>query len=93
MDRAADNHYRTMTLDDIQALSVPAANDCVLFLSATVPMLQEAFHIVWVKDRVGTGYWFRNMHELLLVGTRGDIPTPAPRRAVRLGARVQRGRS
>jgi N6-adenosine-specific RNA methylase IME4 len=32
---------------------------------------------VWVKDRVGTGYWFRNAHELLLLGTRGDIPCPA----------------
>src|SRR5262249_3399022 len=27
---------------------------------------------------VGTGYWFRNNHELLLVGTRGKIPAPAP---------------
>jgi N6-adenosine-specific RNA methylase IME4 len=34
---------------------------------------------VWVKDRIGTGYWFRNQHELLLVGTRGaKVPAPAP---------------
>jgi N6-adenosine-specific RNA methylase IME4 len=33
---------------------------------------------VWVKDHAGTGYWFRNRHELLLVGTRGHIPAPAP---------------
>jgi N6-adenosine-specific RNA methylase IME4 len=32
---------------------------------------------VWVKDRVGTGYWFRNRHELLLVGRKGNIPAPA----------------
>ena len=32
---------------------------------------------VWVKDRIGTGYWFRNRHELLLVGTRGNVPAPA----------------
>jgi N6-adenosine-specific RNA methylase IME4 len=31
-----------------------------------------------VKDRTGTGFWFRNAHELLLVGTRGDLPAPAP---------------
>jgi N6-adenosine-specific RNA methylase IME4 len=31
-----------------------------------------------MKDRIGTGYWFRNKHELLLVGVRGKIPAPAP---------------
>jgi N6-adenosine-specific RNA methylase IME4 len=90
MDRAADNHYETMRLDDIKAMAVPAATDCVLFLWATAPMLPEALsvmeawgftyksHCIWVKDRVGTGYWFRNKHELLLVGTRGKVPAPAP---------------
>lgn len=90
MDRAADNHYPTMTLSDIKAMAVPAADDCVLFLWATAPMLPEALavmavwgftyksHCVWTKDRVGTGYWFRNQHELLLVGTKGNIPAPAP---------------
>jgi hypothetical protein len=33
---------------------------------------------VWVKPRVGTGYWNRNRHELLLLGTRGKVPCPAP---------------
>ena len=38
-------------------------------------------HIVWLKkdragekDRAGTGYWSRNVHEILLVGTRGESP-------------------
>ena len=35
-------------------------------------------NFVWAKDRAGTGYWARNKHELLLVGTRGTIPAPAP---------------
>ena len=90
MDRSADNHYQSMELDDIKAMAIPAADDCVLFLWATAPMLPEALevmeawgfryksHCVWVKDRVGTGYWFRNKHELLLVGTRGSVPAPAP---------------
>jgi N6-adenosine-specific RNA methylase IME4 len=89
MDRAADNHYPTMALDGICALAVPAADDAVLFLWATVPMLPEALevmaawgftyrsHFVWVKHRLGTGYWNRNKHELLLVGTRGEVPAPA----------------
>jgi N6-adenosine-specific RNA methylase IME4 len=34
-------------------------------------------HGIWAKDRVGTGYWFRNQHELLFVGTRGHVPAPA----------------
>src|SRR5262249_3184836 len=33
---------------------------------------------VWVKDKLGLGYWARNRHELLLIGTRGHIPAPAP---------------
>jgi N6-adenosine-specific RNA methylase IME4 len=89
MDRAADNHYPTVTLAEIKALKVPAADDCVLFLWATVPMLPQALdvmtawgfvyrsHFIWLKDRIGTGYWSRNKHELLLVGTRGNIPAPA----------------
>lgn len=90
MDRAADNHYPTMPVAEIMALKVPAADDAVLFLWATVPMLPEALnvmgawgftyksHFVWMKNQAGTGYWNRNKHELLLVGTKGDIPAPAP---------------
>jgi N6-adenosine-specific RNA methylase IME4 len=35
-------------------------------------------NIVWVKDRMGLGYWVRNQHEHLLIGVRGNIPAPAP---------------
>jgi N6-adenosine-specific RNA methylase IME4 len=31
---------------------------------------------VWVKDRSGLGLVFRNQHELLLYGTRGNMPGP-----------------
>jgi N6-adenosine-specific RNA methylase IME4 len=91
MDRSADNHYPTSETDAICARPVQdiAADDCVLFLWATVPMLPDALrvmaawgfeyksHAIWLKDKVGTGYWFRNQHELLLVGTRGNVPAPA----------------
>jgi N6-adenosine-specific RNA methylase IME4 len=91
MDRAADNHYPTSATEVIASrpIAAIAANDCVLFLWATVPMLPQALmvmgawgfdyvsHVVWEKDRLGTGYWFRNTHELLLVGTRGNPPAPA----------------
>jgi N6-adenosine-specific RNA methylase IME4 len=92
MDRAADNHYPTMTLEEIADLDIAsiAADDCVLFLWATGAMDPRAHEVmrawgfdyrsqfVWVKDRAGTGYWNRNQHELLLIGVRGDIPAPAP---------------
>jgi N6-adenosine-specific RNA methylase IME4 len=88
---AAQMHYETSPLDVIKARDVPsiAADDCALFLWATVPMLPQALEVmaawgfayksnfVWVKDKIGTGYWNRNQHELLLVGTRGKIPAPA----------------
>jgi N6-adenosine-specific RNA methylase IME4 len=35
-------------------------------------------HCIWDKGRTGTGYWFRQQHELLLVGARGNVPAPTP---------------
>jgi N6-adenosine-specific RNA methylase IME4 len=92
MDRAADQHYSTSPTEIIASRDVAsiAADDCVLFMWATVPMLPQAIevgrawgfeyrsHCIWAKDKEGTGYWFRNTHELLLVFTRGNIPAPAP---------------
>lgn len=90
-DRSADNHYPTSSTEDIMARGVKdiAADDCVLFLWATSPMIKDALRVmdawgftyksqaIWNKDKIGTGYWFRNKHEILLVGTRGEIPAPA----------------
>ena len=92
LDRAADNHYPTSCTEVIAARDVQsiAADDCVLFLWATGPMLPHALlimatwgfnyksHYVWGKDKVGTGFWNREKHELLLIGTRGNVPCPAP---------------
>lgn len=91
-DRAADSHYATSSTEEIKQLDVAgiAARECVLFLWATAPILPQALevmtawgfapvtHFVWVKNKAGTGYWNRNKHELLLVGTRGNVPAPAP---------------
>jgi N6-adenosine-specific RNA methylase IME4 len=35
-------------------------------------------HLIWIKDRIGTGYWCRNRHEILLIGSKGTVPAPAP---------------
>jgi N6-adenosine-specific RNA methylase IME4 len=90
MDRAADNHYPTVTVAKLLEMKAPAAKNAVLFLWATAPMMPQALEVmkawgfdyksqcVWAKNRIGTGYWFRNKHELLLVGTRGKkLPAPA----------------
>jgi N6-adenosine-specific RNA methylase IME4 len=89
-DRAAANHYLVQTTAEIRAIPVAkiAADDCVLYLWATVPMLHDALDVmaawefeyvssmVWVKTRIGTGYWARNQHELLLIGTKGKPAMP-----------------
>jgi N6-adenosine-specific RNA methylase IME4 len=117
MDRSAENHYPTMTLEELLDLPVPsiAAENSIIFYWTTVPMLIEHLyvletwgfltfrprgpdgklargedgklvpfnpdaryvsHCIWGKDRIGTGYWFRNKHEILLVCVKGNIPAP-----------------
>jgi N6-adenosine-specific RNA methylase IME4 len=89
--REIENQYPTMELNDICNLEVVkiANDDCVLFLWATNPKLQEALlvidswgfeyktNMVWVKDKIGMGYYARSQHELLLIATRGSVPVPA----------------
>ena len=90
-DRSAENHYPCSPTEIICARDVASicAPDCVLFLWATVPMLPDALRVMaawgftyksgfaWFKNKIGTGYWSRNQHEHLLVGTKGNIPAPA----------------
>ena len=57
--------------------------DAHLYMWATASHLQDALwlmsacgfvyksNVVWVKDRIGLGQYFRMRHELLLFGTRG----------------------
>jgi N6-adenosine-specific RNA methylase IME4/ParB-like chromosome segregation protein Spo0J len=92
IERAAGNHYPTMSLDEICAMPILnlASPDAALFMWTTAPHLRESFdvlvawgfeyktNIVWVKDKIGLGYFVRNQHELLLVATRGDMPSPSP---------------
>lgn len=89
-DRATDNHYATMTIDEIKALPVAdlAQPDAVLYLWALPHMLEQGLavmaswgfryrtHMVWSKDKIGMGQWTRNEHELLLIGRRGEFPPP-----------------
>ena len=88
--RAVENHYPTMTTEEICALKIPAAKNCLLLMWAIVPMLPESLdvikawgfqyksHLVWDKENIGCGWWVRNQHELLLIATRGNVKTPPP---------------
>ncbi|MCH9050103.1 MAG: hypothetical protein IIA72_03360 [Proteobacteria bacterium] len=91
-DRAVENHYPTLCVEEICALPVSeiAADDAVLYLWATSPLLPYAFQVieawgfeyrssmVWVKPSIGLGYWTRARHELLLIAKRGNFSPPAP---------------
>jgi N6-adenosine-specific RNA methylase IME4 len=88
--RRIENHYPTMTLEEICALPVAeiAHDDAALFLWATAPKLAHCWRVieawgfeyrtgmVWAKDKIGLGYWIRNQHEHLLICKRGEIPHP-----------------
>jgi len=89
--RAVENHYPTMTLQELAALPVQELSDkdSILFMWATIPFLANAIllmetwgfnyksHIIWNKPSLGLGFWVRAKHELLLIGTRGAVPAPA----------------
>ena len=70
------NHYPVMTVEEICELPVQkfAADDCVLFMWATFPQLEEAFEVikawgfkystvafVWVKKNKKSDSWFMGM--------------------------------
>jgi N6-adenosine-specific RNA methylase IME4 len=83
-----EHHYETTPTPEIEALSVPAAADAVLFLWAVSSRLPDALQVmqawgfayktslVWVKPSIGLGFWVRHRHELLLIGQRGNYPAP-----------------
>lgn len=94
--RAIENQYPTLPVEAIcdyhddagRSISEVIAEDAILFLWATNPLLREALQVVgawgfeyvtnavWVKDRIGMGYWVRQQHELLLICRRGNVAPP-----------------
>lgn len=91
-DRSTENHYPTMTEEELAALPVSdlALADAVLFIWTTVPWLRKTIRLlegwgfeyvsefVWDKEKQSLGFWNRNCHETLLIATRGKIPAPDP---------------
>lgn len=85
---ATDNHYDTMTVDDIALLPVDklTTEDAHLHLWTTNAFLFESKRIieawgfeykscfVWVKPQMGIGNYWRLSHEFLLFGLKGKQP-------------------
>jgi N6-adenosine-specific RNA methylase IME4 len=104
-ERTIENHYPTLSLDEIKALPVSeiAARDCVLFLWFPPPKVEEALQVArawefiprtcasWDKEIIGPGHYFRQQFELLLVAIRGTPGTPVPADRVPSVYRERRG--
>ncbi|HJQ66760.1 MAG TPA: MT-A70 family methyltransferase, partial [Gemmatimonadales bacterium] len=85
---APEQHYPTMSIEELKALRLPASDDCALFLWAVNCLLAEAFELLaawgfryrsnlaWVKPSIGPGVWLMQRHELLLIATRGHVSPP-----------------
>ncbi len=85
---AAENHYKTMTMEDIlrEPVNLLAATQSHLHLWTTNAFLREAFDVMnawgfqykscllWVKPQMGMGNYWRVSHEFLLLGVRGSLP-------------------
>ena len=92
--RQIENHYPTMALNDIKALKIPAEDNCLLYIWVTPPKVEEAIEVmvawgfkyrtclVWDKEKIGMGRWFRQQHELLFVGVKGKFATPEPSKRI-----------
>jgi N6-adenosine-specific RNA methylase IME4 len=53
--------------------------------------LEYKFYSGWDKEIDGTGYWVLSRLELIIVGTKGNIPAPAPGEKFPQLFRVKRG--
>lgn len=86
---AAEDHYPTMSVEDICGLGVEswAATDAHLYLWVTVPFLREGLAVLdawgftyktmltWAKPQMGMGNYFRVSTEHVLFGVRGSLRT------------------
>lgn len=87
----AVKHYTTMPLNDICELPVPSADNAVLFMWVTSPLLEDSFKVinawgfkykssfVWDKVAHNMGHYNSVRHEFLLIATKGSC-TPDVKR-------------
>lgn len=98
VNSSAEHHYPTMTEEELTNLQVKdlAAKDCLLFLWATGPNLDQAMRVgtawgfeyktvafVWHKKKPNPGSYTMSACEFCLVFKKGRIPKPRGARNVR----------
>ena len=90
--RRIENQYPTMTNEElaVHPIQDSFADDCLMFMWSPSPKLEDALELlrawgfqfissgVWVKDKIGMGFYFRQQHEFILIGRRGDPPKALP---------------
>jgi N6-adenosine-specific RNA methylase IME4 len=83
---SAEKHYPSMTLSELEALQISeiTADNCVLWLWATSPLLEDALQLskawgfkykaqfIWDKIKHNMGHYNSVRHELLLICTKGS---------------------
>ena len=81
----AEKHYPTMSIDELCQLDIPSADNAVLFLWVTSPLLDECWPVIeswgfeyktsfiWDKVKHNMGHYNSVRHEFLLVCTKGSL--------------------
>lgn len=81
--RRSASPYPEMSLDEIGAIELPAADDCILWLWTTHKFMRYSFALLdswgfrdvailtWIKDRMGIGSWLRSQSEFCIMGVKG----------------------
>jgi N6-adenosine-specific RNA methylase IME4 len=80
----AETHYPSMSIEQLCGMEIPSADDAVLFLWVTSPLLEESFEVirtwgfeyktsfVWDKVKHNMGHYNSVRHEFLLVCVKGS---------------------
>jgi len=89
-NRSLKNNYPMISLTELCDLQIPSEDNSILFLWTTASQLLKALEVlscwgftyktsaIWDKEIIGMGYYFRNKHEMILIGTKGEFKPPAP---------------
>ncbi len=76
--------YKSMSMEELEALEIPAADNSIMWLWVTNSFLHQALHLLdqwgfeyktmltWAKPSIGLGDWLRGQTEHCLLGVKGN---------------------